>query len=366
MERSIRPPFSERLTDFWFNRGSPNFGMPVRASLRLLELIYRLGLGIRQIWTRISPPKKAAGIRVIAVGNLVVGGAGKTPCTLALSVALKARSIPFGIIARGYRSKAETQPARLIRPRDLQSVTPGEIGDEPWLLCWRTQQPVVVGADRSAAIALLQHTFPGIEVALLDDGLQQRSIAFTDSLVLIDQRALGNQRCLPAGPLREPIDQLRRFDHWVDNVAPPDIARRLPLPTSRGTLTQTNDCWVPLAQWRDPAMWKDFAQGLHHAKGQSILAIAGIATPEQFFDTLRDHGLTIDTLALPDHASDLVTQTLRKWEEKHYDLVLMTEKDAVKFFHEPTPIHNRAWALRRDAALDPDFLKRLLDGPKTS
>ncbi len=366
MERSIRPPFSQRLTDFWFNRGSPNVGMPLRASLGLLEVIYRFALGIRRIWTRVVPPREMPGMRIIAVGNLVVGGAGKTPCTLALSAALSARAIPFGIIARGYRSRAETQPARLIQPADLQSVTPGDIGDEPWLLCWRTQRPVVVGADRYAAAALLHTTFPEIKVALLDDGLQQRTVAWTESLVLIDQRVFGNQHCLPAGPLREPIDQLRHYDHWIDNLAPPEMTSRYALPQSRGILTQTNHCWIPIAHWQTPAMWKDFAHGLQQATGQSILAVAGIATPENFFNTLRHHGLTIDTLTLADHATDLVAQTVRKWREKHYDLVLMTEKDAVKFFHEPSPIHNQAWALRRDAALDPDFLKRLFDGPKTS
>ncbi len=366
MERSIRPPFSQRLTDFWFNRGSPNMGVFLRAGLLLLELIYRLGLGVRQGWTRLAPPRTIPGMRIIAVGNLVVGGAGKTPCTLALSAALSAQGIPFGIIARGYRSQAEHQPARLIRPADLSSVTPGDIGDEPWLLCWRTQRPVVVGADRHAAASLLQTTCPDVNVALLDDGLQQRTVTWTDSLVLIDQRALGNQHCLPAGPLREPIDQLRHYDHWIDNLAPADLTHRVALPKSRGTLRQTNECWIPIAHWQTPALWKDFAQGLSQAKGQSILAVAGIATPENFFNMLRDHGLTIDTLTLPDHATDLVAQTLRQWKEKQYDLVLMTEKDAVKFFHEPSPIHNQAWALRRDATLDPDFLKRLFDGPKTA
>ena len=81
---------------------------------------------------------------------------------------------------------------------------------------------------------------------------------------------------------------------------------------------------------------------------------------------MSDQGLRFDTLALADHATDLVGQTIRRWEEKSYDLVLMTEKDAVKFFHQPSPINDRAWALRRDAVLDADFLKRLLDGPKTS
>ena len=366
MERTTRPPFSERLTDFWFNRGSPEFGPLLRLGLGILEMVFRLVIALRRAWSRAFSPPRVSGVRVVAIGNLVAGGAGKTPCTLALAAALKARSIPFGIISRGYKSKAEKQAAQLVRPASLNTVTPEDIGDEPWLLCWRTQRPVIVGADRHAAVRLLKDTFPEVQVALLDDGLQQRSVAWTDSLVLIDQRGFGNGHCLPAGPLREPIDRLREFDHWIDHDAPREITQRAPLPASRGHLTQTNDRWVPVAHWQDPSLWEDFSVGIDRARHQSILAVAGIATPSRFFQTLSDQGLRFDTLALADHATDLVGQTIRRWEEKSYDLVLMTEKDAVKFFHQPSPINDRAWALRRDAVLDADFLKRLLDGPKTS
>lgn len=366
MAHATRPSFTERLTDFWFNRGSPNLGLFLRAGLYFGEAVYRLLLTLRQTWARFNPPRQAPGCRVLAVGNLVVGGAGKTPCTLALAAALNARYIPFGIIARGYRSKAEQQAARLVTPTELTSVTPADIGDEAWLLCWRTQQPVVVGKDRFAAISLLREAYPETQVAILDDGLQQRSLAWNDSLVLIDQRALGNEHCIPAGPLREPRHRLRRFDHWIDNAAPRGVADQLPLPASQGRLAQTNACWVPIDRWQHPAQWIHFEKGLQQARRRSILAVAGIATPEQFFQTLRQHALNIDTLALPDHATDLVAQTLRQCEEKHYDLILMTEKDAVKFFHVRSPIHNHAWALRREASLDPDFIKRLFDGPKTA
>ncbi len=366
MERTTRPPFSDRLTDFWFNRGSPGIGPFLRWSLRALEVVYRLVIAVRQAWGSAFSPPRVSCVRVIAIGNLVVGGAGKTPCTLALANALTFRSIPFGMISRGYKSKAETQPATLVRPESLTTVTPADIGDEPWLLCWRTQRPVVVGSDRHAGVRLLKEAFPDVQVALLDDGLQQRSVAWNDSLVLIDQRGFGNGHCLPAGPLREPIDRLRFFDHWIDHDAPTAMTQCAPLPRSRGQLTQTSDRWVPIAHWQDPSMWEDFSVGIHRARHQSILAVAGIATPSQFFQTLSDQGLTFDTLALADHASDLVSQTIRRCEEKSYDLVLMTEKDAVKFFHQPSSIQHRAWALRRDAVLDADFLKRLLDGPKTS
>jgi tetraacyldisaccharide 4'-kinase len=366
MARATRPSFAERLTDFWFNRGSPKFGPLVRTGLHFAELVYRVLLALRVIWIQFRPPKKAPGCRVLAVGNLVVGGAGKTPCALALANALNTRQIPFGIIARGYRSRAEQETARLVTPAELTSLTPADIGDEAWLLCWRTQRPVVVGKDRFAAITLLRKAHPEIQVAILDDGLQQRSLAWTDSLVLIDRRGLGNEHCLPAGPLREPTHRLRRFDHWIDNAAPQEVTDRLPLPPSQGRLEQTNACWVPIDQWQKPAQWIDFEKGLQQAKRRSILAVAGIATPEQFFQILRQQDLIIDTLALPDHATDLVAQTLRQCEEKHYDLILMTEKDAVKFFHVRSPIHNHAWALRREATLDPDFIKRLFDGPKTA
>jgi tetraacyldisaccharide 4'-kinase len=363
---------ANRLVQSWFPKpGQATLFAPWQARLLAwLELIYLRIWRVRQwFYLKVSPPYQAPAVRIIAVGNLVVGGAGKTPCVLALAKALSEQNISVGILSRGYKSRAEHGQPRVLLPYDLMNVTPRDIGDEAWLMAWRTERPVAVGKDRKAALQALLKVDPSIQAVILDDGLQQRALAWDHSLLVLDERGMGNGHCLPLGPLREPIGDLTRFSFWLDHGAsqsPTALEDLGPLPTPGGALRQADGPWIPIAQWRDGRQWLDHNVGLSRFRSQSILAIAGIAVPNRFFDHLRSMGLSFDALATNDHDPKLVEKAVQAWQRKNYDLVLMTEKDAVKFFHQETPLHPYAWALRREVQIDQHLLQGLFHGFQTA
>jgi tetraacyldisaccharide 4'-kinase len=359
--------FEDRLIRHWFSP-TPLLPWPIRGLLWTVSRVFRLvSMSLRVLGQAVRPPQSVPGVRVIAVGNLVVGGAGKTPCVMALALGLRQAGLRCGLVTRGYRSKAEHRASRVVGPNDLPTTPASDIGDEAWLMCWRTQLPVAVGKNRLQGVRALKHRYPEIDVVLLDDGLQQKSLRADQQLLVLDERGFGNGQCLPAGPLREPIGDLQRFDAWIDNgfsTAPPprDFAGRLP--ECGGRLQQSNTAWVPLASWSSPEHWLPINQGVEKFSGKRLLAVAGIAVPARFFKTLRDLGLAFEEFPLHDHDPQTTALVRQKWATRLYDAVLMTEKDAVKFFNSDIGTMN-AWALRRDARFNDDFLTRFLHGRQT-
>lgn len=244
-------------------------------------------------------------VPVIVVGNITVGGAGKTPLVIALVEALRARGFRPGVVSRGYGGNAHHAPRLLDASPDATQV-----GDEPALIRLRTGVPVAIGADRPAAARLLLDQ--GVEVIIADDGLQHYKLARDLEICVVDGvRRFGNERLLPAGPLREPVTRLRDVDFVVCNGGEP---RNGEVPMC----LQLRDA-VPLA---DPAR----AQPLADFARTRVHAVAGIGNPSRFFDALRACGIEVVEHPAPDHHR--FTQA-----DLHFgdDLpVLMTEKDAVK------------------------------------
>ena len=365
------PPdgLENRLFRHWFS-DRPVLNGIQRLLLWAAAQMYRALLWGRELWRRrVSPPRRLTGVTVVAIGNLIVGGAGKTPCAIALASAMRDAGIRCGLITRGYRSEAEHGPCRVVDPSELSSLTASQIGDEAWLLAWRTQLPIAVGKNRFEGAQRLKERYPDLQAVLLDDGLQQRSLHCDQRLLVLDERGFGNGACLPLGPLREPIGNLQRFDGWIDHGfrdSPGFQSVAHALPRTYARLSQTNHAWVPIAQWATPSSWLNLHEGVMRFKNLRLLAVAGIAVPARFFETLTGLGLAVDTLGLNDHDPNTVAYVQRRWATKAYDAVLMTEKDAVKFFHQDSVLDIPAWALRRDAILDEDFLTRFVHGLKTA
>jgi tetraacyldisaccharide 4'-kinase len=249
-------------------------------------------------------------VPVIVVGNLNVGGSGKTPCTLWLSLTLREAGYQPGIITRGYGGNSRHWPRRVTPDSD-----PREVGDEAVLLARRSGVPVAAGPDRIAAAMLLieqQH----VNLILSDDGLQHYRLPRDAEVVMLDGvRGLGNGWRLPAGPLREPAERLLQADFVV---------------VKTGATIPTGFPSDALIMQLDLAEAVSLANGSHRSladfAGQRVHAVAGIADPEQFFRALEGCGLRVDGRALPDHAvpglKDLAFDD--DWP------VFMTEKDAVK------------------------------------
>ena len=255
-------------------------------------------------------------VPVIVVGNRIVGGAGKTPTTVALVEALRLAGWHPGIVSRGH-GRQGTAPC-IVRPSSLAS----EVGDEPLLMARRTGVPLWVGRDRAAAGRCLRQAHPEVDVIVCDDGLQHLRLARDIELVVFDDRGSGNGRLLPAGPLREPLEapSLARHQQVIYN------ARQASTPL-RGRLAQRAlAAPQPLADWQAGRPAQDDAWTT--LTGRPLWALAGIGAPERFFTDLRARGLTLpptQALAMPDHA---VYDTL-PWPDTAADL-LVTEKDAVK------------------------------------
>jgi tetraacyldisaccharide 4'-kinase len=287
---------AERLESAWYGTArAPWWTGPLSllygAITALRRALYRMGI-LRSV--RLTVP-------VIVIGNLSVGGTGKTPLTIALAEGLRERGYTPGVVSRGYGG---TQKLPLLLDA---SAEPSHVGDEPCLIR-ASGVPVAVGRDRPAAAKLLIDA--GCDVVIADDGLQHYALARDLEICVIDGvRRFGNGRLLPAGPLREPMSRLQQVDYRVCNggaVAPGDITMELHGGMARALV---DDHAKPLA---------DFA-------GQTVHAVAAIGNPARFFASLRAQGLRVIEHPFPDHHAFVPNDF--PFDGKP---VLMTEKDAVK------------------------------------
>ena len=291
---------------------------------------------------------------VLVVGNLVVGGAGKTPTVIAAVQALRAAGHRPGVISRGYGRRLHGTEPRAVGAHDRAS----EAGDEPLLIARRTGVPVWVGRDRPACAAALCKQHPEVDVLVCDDGLQHQALARQAEWVVFDERGLGNGLLLPAGPLRQSLpDRPSAITRVLYNAPAPST----PLP---GWVLerQANHAW-PLAAW-----WA--GENARHVPLQSLrdrplLAVAGLAAPQKFFAMLRAAGLQIQPLALPDHHA----YAELPWAPDTPD-VITTEKDAVKLDPMYLPglrSGTRVWVVPLDldlpAILVTDLLSLLFPAP---
>jgi tetraacyldisaccharide 4'-kinase len=310
--------------------------LPLAALYAALAALHRLPyrLGLRRA--------QALPVPVVVVGNLVVGGAGKTPAVIALLQWLRARGHRPGVVARGYGRRGDD-----VRAVDAHS-TAAEVGDEPLLIARRGAAPVVVGRDRVAAARALLRADPRVDVIVADDGLQHLRLARTLAIVVFDERGIGNALPLPAGPLRAPMPA---------QVPPRTLvlysAGRATTHWRGGSGRRRLAGLVELAAWqrgeRSGATAPAALAARCRAEGLRPVAAAGIAVPQRFFDMLAAQGLAFDPIALPDHHA---------WARLPWPagtpLAIVTEKDAVKL--DPARVGATAvWVATLDFVFEPDF-----------
>ena len=277
-------------------------------------------------------------VPVIVVGNITVGGAGKTPLTIWLAGQLGARGWRPGIVSRGHGGDNAAP-----RPVTAGSL-PSEVGDEPVLLRRRSGVPVWVGHDRVAAGRALLAASPGVDVIICDDGLQHYRLARDVELAVFDGRGAGNGWRLPAGPLREPLARLAGVAAVVCNGLPDD---RIPSRLPRFDMRLQPGAFYRLDDPRQVCAAGDLA-------GRRLHALAGIGDPERFFRTLEALGLGFARHPFPDHHAYSAADLAFAGD----GVLLMTEKDAVKCAGLTAA---EAWVLPVEAEVAPALIDLILE-----
>ncbi len=254
-----------------------------------------------------------AGRPVIVVGNIAVGGTGKTPVTIWLAESLKARGLKPGIVSRGYGGRVGPLPLQV-----TDSSDPAVVGDEPLLMARRVVCPVAVHPDRVAAAGLLADM--GCDVIVADDGLQHYRLLRDFEIAVVDgARGFGNRRLLPAGPLREPLSRLQTVNRIM-------VQGRGELPVKLRAGGYPNVTQFELAARAVHNLGGKPPVTLEAFRGKSVHAVAAIGNPQRFFDLLQDHGIEAMPHVLADHAA--LTRADLEFDDAL--AVIMTEKDAVK------------------------------------
>jgi len=335
MASPAQPSWQRTLVDSWQRRGPLTWALWPLSLLMGGLVRLRQGLYLSGLLRRHVLP-----VPVIVVGNVVAGGAGKTPVVLALVKHLQARGLHPGVVSRGYGRR--TRDCREVR--DDSPVH--DVGDEPALIRRNTGVPVFVATRRIEAARALLQAYPQTNVLVSDDGLQHYALARDIEICVFDDRGVGNGFLLPAGPLREPWP--RYVDlvlHTGNRPAFTGYTARRALAAQAVRIDGSHVDLVALAQ-----------------HGRPLLAVAGTARPQAFFDMLQALGLPLTlTVARPDH------DDYAHWQrplERDYTL-LCTEKDALKLWAH----HPDALAVPLNFAPEPAFyaaLDRLLEATQLS
>jgi len=340
-----------RLQQFWFRKSLLSKGG--RPAALLDSLLFNLLTPVSWIFRGLAAARRLAyrhgwsqavrlPVPVVVVGNIVVGGAGKTPVTLYLAQALRAAGRHPGIVSRGYGGSAREPMAVYAHS------APEVVGDEPLLLARQSGCPVWIGRDRASVGRKLLAAHPECDVILCDDGLQHYRLERDVEVAVCDVRGLGNGRLLPVGPLREPALRLRQVDAVVGNGMAPELLFKnghVTPPLFRMTLVPTR-----FLSLHDPEQ----GCSVEALRGKKLYAVAGIGHPQRFFRTLSELGLEVETRAFPDHhaysAEDLAFA--------RDGVLLTTAKDGVKCAAIYT---GEAWVLPVAAQISPDLSAFVLE-----
>ncbi len=329
---------SPRLEAFFTREWQRN--SPWQVLLRPLSWLFGLVAGLRRALFRAGLLKtQRLKVPVIVVGNICVGGTGKTPLVMAVVNWLQEQGYRPGVVARGYGSAAaDTAQSHQVQPFEDEAAS--KYGDEPVMLVQRLGCPMFVGADRARAGTTLLAAHPEVNVIVSDDGLQHYALHRDMEIALVDgSRGFGNGALLPAGPLREPVRRLFRVSAVVANGTGRRFKQAMP---SLLSMALGNERFVPMAAGEE----LDLDGFRAFVEGKSVHLLAGTGNPQRFFSHLHRHGFVSSDHPLDDH------HRFRREDIDYPGIVLMTEKDAVKCRQWADERH---WYMRVDAQLPANF-----------
>lgn len=288
----------------------------VRALLPL-SLIYKWS--VKRRYRKSLKSSHRLSVPVVIVGNITVGGTGKTPLIIHLCGKLKDKGLAVGVISRGYGAKNNRYPYVVSHGDSCE-----EVGDEPLMICQQLDIPVVIDPDRYAAAKHLIETRK-VDVILSDDGMQHYALPRELEILVVDgKRELGNQLLLPAGPLREPLGRIKEADFCLINGLLDELKSEALRYVARGSFSLQPKHWIEIGSGQ--------VQSLEAAEFSGyIVAMAGIGNPQRFFDTVKSLRIKAVEHVLDDHQT-LDEDGLRQLGVDDRDTcILMTTKDAVKY-----------------------------------
>jgi len=347
---------SSRLLHFWYQQNNP-----LRYLLFPFHLLFLFIIKIRRYlyqWGIFY--SKKVNCPVIIIGNITVGGTGKSPLVIHLAEFLTDAGLKVGIVSRGYGGDSETYPLEV-----TDDSLPAVVGDEPVMIKAQTRARVVVDPKRNRGAEYLVEQC-ACNLIICDDGLQHYALERDVEIIVIDgQRKLGNGLVIPCGPLREPPSRIKDSDAVVINSSGNDEETQLPLLASINNIKQfqmvlENNCFVSLGDAKTQEL-NTFINRCHKSN-KPIHSIAGIGNPQRFHDQLQRLGLNSINHSFNDHHS----YSIDDFNELD-GIIIMTEKDAVKCRHlkfADNVARENIWYLKVTAKVDPsigDYCVKLLD-----
>ena len=338
----------KELLKIWYGGQQP--GLITQTTLESLTLLYRLLRFLSRQNTKAKASKLHTNPPLLVVGNLIAGGAGKTPVVMAVCRHLSSTGRKVGIVSRGYGRSGTG--ALLIDPaQPLPSAQ--DAGDEPLFLATETQCPVAICADRTQAVDTLLSAFPDLDLIVSDDGLQHHRLKRQLEWVVFDERGQGNGKLLPAGPLREPLSRLNSVDAVLcSNMSTLRLSAALKLPEQHNW----HAVEVKLAGFRhlQSGEFLNLGQAKVQWKDSSVMAFTGIGNPEKLFKAIRIAGIELqETRGLPDHYSypiDFCAQF-------DQPILITSGKDAVKL----NASNPKVWVAEITVELPPALTQALED-----
>ncbi|WP_299877099.1 tetraacyldisaccharide 4'-kinase [uncultured Cocleimonas sp.] len=323
------------LERVWYKNGKGRFLLMPLSALYCAANAYQRKTQLKALSQ--NPP--IINVPIIVVGNITVGGTGKTPVTVHIVNLLKKSGYKPAIITRGYGGKAQSWPQKVTADSDAELI-----GDEAVLMATRTGVPVYAGANRLESIQSIQAD-TDCDVIVSDDGMQHYKMPRDIQIAVVDgERGFGNQHCIPAGPLREKLSRLDSCDLLVlngENKTQNTLLNQFYMMSLSGNtlVNLATEAQLPLTE---------FSQ-------QKVDAVTGIGNPKRFYSTLEDAGLVVNQHSFPDHYAFTKNDLLFANDSK----VIMTEKDAVKC-KNLVGDHKHFWYLPISAVLPQDFDDKLL------
>jgi len=348
MKKNLSSRLETFLLQIWYGGHQPAIWH--RAWLNTLECVYKCIGQLSRHRTRILRSRGHTAPPLLVIGNLIAGGAGKTPLVMAVCKALTKKGFQVGIVSSGY-GRSQTQVLLLEPGHNLPSAD--QVGDEPLYLCTHTHCPIAVASKRAMAVEKLIEAYPDLDLIVSDDGLQHIALRRQIEWVVFDSRGHGNGRLLPAGPLREPLDRLAFVDAVLaTNTSIDALAEQ----TGQAKTNNWHRVDLHITGFRHACteQWIEAQRAAERWNSLTLAAFSGIANPKKFFHSLNQLGIDPEqTMALPDH-HDYPGNFCDQFSE---DVLITTGKDAVKLI----PPNPKLWVAEIDLELPPALLKSLED-----